>query len=132
MDIEGLGEKLVDQLVDLESCERPRILSARRGHARRLERMGDEIAPTTSSRHREIKDPDFCRFVYGGNSGVGEEVAKILAKHFVGLDALLDADWAGIAEKKKEIQKENAARKRRGEAPLPPVLEGIGPELMRA
>jgi DNA ligase (NAD+) len=63
---------------------------------------------------------------------VGEEVAKILARHFVELDALLHADWADIAERKKGIQKENAARKRRGEAPLPSVLEGIGPELMES
>jgi len=77
--------------------------------------------------------PTLARFTYAlGIPGVGEEVAKILARHFVELDSLLHADWAGIAERKKAIQKQNAARKRRGEAPLPSVLEGIGPELMES
>jgi DNA ligase (NAD+) len=45
---------------------------------------------------------------------------------------LLEADWDEVAETKKGIQKENAARKRRNEELLPPLLEGIGPELMES
>src|SRR4029077_15702353 len=77
------------------------------------------------------RKPSLGRFIFAlGIPGVGEEVAKILAKHFGRLDDLLGADWADIAQRKKQTQKESASRKRRGEAPLPSLLEGIGPELM--
>ncbi|HTF16135.1 MAG TPA: NAD-dependent DNA ligase LigA, partial [Burkholderiales bacterium] len=134
MDIEGLGEKLVDQLVDLEIVRTPADLyRLRAGDLAELERMGEKSAQNVIAAIAKSKTPALARFVYAlGIPGVGEEVARILAKHFVELDALLRADWAAIAEKKKHIQKENAARKRRGEAPLPPALEGIGPELMES
>jgi DNA ligase (NAD+) len=134
MDIEGLGEKLVDQLVDLEIVRTPAdIYRLEVGALAELDRMGEKSAQNVIRAIEKSKTPALARFVHAlGIPGVGEEVAKILAKHFVSLDALLGAEWAGIAEKKKEIQKENAARKRRGEAPLPPVLEGIGPELMES
>ena len=132
MDIEGLGERLVDQLVDLEIVRTPADLY-RLGAAAlaELERMGEKSAQNIVAAVEKSKNPSLARFIFAlGIPGVGEEVAKILAKHFGRLDRLLEADWGDIAEKKKRIQKENAARKRRGEAPLPLVLEGIGPELM--
>ena len=132
MDIEGLGERLVDQLVDLEIVRTPADLY-RLGAAAlaELERMGEKSAQNIVAAIEKSKSPPLARFIFAlGIPGVGEEVAKILAKHFGRLDRLLEADWADIAEKKKRIQKENAARKRRGEASLPLVLEGIGPELM--
>ena len=132
MDIEGLGERLVDQLVDLEIVRTPADLY-RLGAAAlaELERMGEKSAQNIVAAIEKSKSPPLARFIFAlGIPGVGEEVAKILAKHFGRLDRLLEADWADIAEKKKRIQKENAARKRRGEASLPSVLEGIGPELM--
>ena len=134
MDIEGLGEKLVDRLVDLEIVRTPAdIYQLGVGALAELERMGGKSAQNVVVAIEKSKTPTFARFVYAlGIPGVGEEVARILAKHFVELDALLGADWAGIAERKKGIQKQNAARKRRGEAPLPSVLEGIGPELMES
>src|SRR5713101_8385070 len=134
MDIEGLGEKLVDQLVDLEVVRTPAdIYQLDPGTLAGLERMGEKSAQNVVAAIEKSKTPTLARFVYAlGIPGVGEEVARILARHFVELDALLHADWADIAERKKGIQKENAARKRRGEAPLPSVLEGIGPELMES
>ncbi len=134
MDIEGLGERLVDQLVDLEIVRTPADLY-RLGAAAlaELERMGEKSAQNIVAAVEKSKSPPLARFIFAlGIPGVGEEVAKILAKHFGRLDRLLEADWGDIAEKKKRIQKENAARKRRGEAPLPLVLEGIGPELMES
>jgi DNA ligase (NAD+) len=132
MDIEGLGEKLVDQLVDLEIVRTPADLY-RLGVAAlaELERMGEKSAQNIVAAIGKSKSPPLARFIFAlGIPGVGEEVARILAKHFVSLDKLLQADWSEVAERKKQIQKENAARKRRGEAPLPVVLEGIGPELI--
>jgi len=95
--------------------------------------MGEKSAQNLVAAIEKSKTPTLARFVYAlGIPGVGEEVARILAKHFVELDALLHADWAAIGEEKKRIQKENAARKRRGEKALPSVLEGVGPELMES
>jgi DNA ligase (NAD+) len=134
MDIEGLGEKLVDQLVDLEIVRTPADLYRLGvGALAELERMGEKSAQNIVAAIEKSKSPSLARFIFAlGIPGVGEEVAKILAKHFASLDRLLEADWSEVAERKKQIQKENAARKRRGEAPLPSVLEGIGPELMES
>src|SRR5947207_7225018 len=95
--------------------------------------MGEQSARNLVAASAGSKTPTVARFVYAlGIPGVGEEVARILAGHFGTLNGLLGADWTELAERKKAGQKENAARKRRGEAPLPPVLEGVGPELMES
>jgi DNA ligase (NAD+) len=134
MDIEGLGEKLVDQLVDLDIVHTAAdIYRLDAGTLAVLDRMGDKSARNVVSAIEGSKSPTLARFIYAlGIPGVGEEVAKILAGHFGTLDALLGADWTEVAERKRAVQKENAARKRRGEAPFPSVLEGIGPELMES
>src|SRR5262249_29946057 len=62
--------------------------------------------------------------------GVGEEVAKILARHFGSVQALAEADWPRLAADKEGVRKDNAQRKKRGERALEVPLEGIGPELM--
>lgn len=135
MDIEGLGEKLVDQLVDLEIVRTPADLYDREkvsvGVLAALERMAERSAQNVVAAIDRSRKPELARFVFAlGIPGVGEEVARILARHFGRLEDLLSADWADIAERKKRSQKENAARKRRGEAQFPALLEGIGPELM--
>jgi DNA ligase (NAD+) len=137
MDIEGLGEKLVDQLVDLEIVRTPADLydtdRLNIGSLAELERMGERSAQNVIAAIGNSKHPTLARFIFAlGIPGVGEEVARILAGHFGALDGLLDADWSEISERKKRIQKENAARKRRNEELLPPLLEGIGPELMES
>lgn len=134
MDIEGLGEKLVDRLVDLEAVRTPADLYRLGvGALAELERMGEKSAQNIVAAIGKSKSPSLARFIFAlGIPGVGEEVARVLAKHFASLDKLLGADWSEVAERKKQIQKENAARKRRGEALLPSVLDGIGPELMES
>ncbi|HXZ55571.1 MAG TPA: NAD-dependent DNA ligase LigA [Burkholderiales bacterium] len=134
MDIEGLGEKLVDQLVDhgiVRTAAELYGLDA--STLAGLDRMGDKSAANVVSAIDGSRNPGLAQFVYAlGIPGVGEEVARILARHFGALPAMLAADWAEVAERKKAVQKENAARKRKGEEPLLPVLEGIGPELMES
>jgi DNA ligase (NAD+) len=135
MDIEGLGEKLVDQLVELKIVRTPADLYDRNrvdiGVLAELDRMGEKSAQNIVAAIESSRKPSLGRFIFAlGIPGVGEEVARILAKHFGRLEDLLGADWAEIAQRKKQSQKDNAARKRRGEAPLPSLLEGIGPELM--
>jgi len=96
-----------------------------------LERMGDKSAGNVVDSIERSRDTTLARFVFAlGIPGVGEEVAKILARHFASLDALLEADWDALAQQKEAARKENAKRKRRGEAAAPVPLEGIGPEIM--
>jgi DNA ligase (NAD+) len=132
MDIEGLGEKLTDQMVERNIVRTPADLY-RLGVAAlsELDRMAEKSANNIVNAINQAKKRSLARFVFAlGIPGVGEEVAKILSRHFGTLDALMSADWTEIAERKKTVQKENAARKRKGEAALPQVLEGIGPEIM--
>jgi DNA ligase (NAD+) len=134
MDVEGLGEKLVDQLVDQEIVRTPADLyRLDAATLAGLDRMGEKSAANVTSAIDASRKPSLARFVYAlGIPGVGEEVARILARYFGAFPALLAADWRELGERKKAVQKENAARKRRGEAPLATVLEGVGPELMES
>jgi DNA ligase (NAD+) len=132
MDIEGLGEKLVDQLVEGDLVKSPADLYRLDGETLAgLERMGEKSAQNVFKSIQRSRDGELSRFIYAlGIPGVGEEVAKILARHFGSLEAFLEADWATAAADKEAARKDNAQRKKRGE-PLQPVpLEGIGPELM--
>ena len=134
MDIEGLGEKLVDQLVECGAVHTPADLY--RLDVERLaglERMADKsagnvVAAINASRRRPL-----ARFVYAlGIHHVGEEVAKLLAQHFGSIGALLDADWDALIGEKERVQKENARRRNRGEPLIEPVLPGVGPEIMES
>ena len=134
MDIEGLGEKIVDQMVEQDLVRNPADLYALSFDALAgLERMGEKSAENLLFQIRRSRDSELHRFIYAlGIPGVGEEVAKILARHFGGIEALLQADWAKAAADKDAVRKDNAQRRKRGEAPAPVPLEGIGPELMRS
>jgi len=134
MDIEGLGDKLAEQLVELEMVGSAADLYALDADAlAALERMGEKSARRVLESIERSRDTTLARFVFAlGIPGVGEEVAKILARHFGTLDALLEADWEGLAQEKEEVRKENARRKRRGEPPSEVPLEGIGPEIMES
>jgi DNA ligase (NAD+) len=134
MDIEGLGEKLVDQLVERGLVRDPADLyGLDAADLACLERMGEKSARNLADSIRKSRDAPLARFIYAlGIPGVGEEVAKILARHFGTLDAFMNAEWPTIAADKEAIRKENAHRKKRGEPLLAVPLEGIGPELMES
>lgn len=131
MDIEGLGEKLVDQMVERNIVRTPADLyRLGLGELADLERMAGKSAQNVLDAIARSKQRPLARFVFSlGIPGVGEELAKLLARHFGTLEALMAAKWGDIAASKKSLQKENAGRKRRGEAIFPQTLEGIGPEL---
>ena len=98
MDIEGLGEKLVDQLVDGGLVRTPADLY-RLGVAALagLERMADKSAANVVAAIEASKATTLARFVFAlGIRQVGEATAKDLARHFGGLDALMDADEAAL------------------------------------
>jgi DNA ligase (NAD+) len=135
MDIEGVGEKLIEQLVDRGIVESPADIYHRldKGSLVEMERMADKSAQNVIDSIQRSRDMDLARFVFAlGIPGVGEEVAKILARHFGSLRALLVADWAALAAEKEVIRKENAKRKRKAEEAVPVPLEGIGPEIMES
>ncbi|OIQ76667.1 DNA ligase [mine drainage metagenome] len=93
MDIEGLGEKLVDQLVDggvisvlpdLYYLGLPKLAA--------LDRMAEKSASNLLAALEASKSTTLSRFVYSlGIRHVGEATAKELARHFGSLDALMDA-----------------------------------------
>jgi len=111
MDIDGLGEKLVDQLVargivrdfaDLYRIDAATIAS--------LERMAEKSATNLTNAIAASKRPDLDRFVYAlGIRHVGETLARLLAQHFRDIAAILAADEATLLE-----------------------VQGIGPEVAAA
>lgn len=134
MDIEGVGEKLVEQLVDRGMVESPADLyRLEKESLAGLERMAEKSAQNVVASIQRSRGTDLARFVFAlGMPGVGEEVAKILARHFRSLQALLDADWPALAAGKEALRKENAKLKRKGEALREIPLDGIGPEIMES
>ncbi|MBC7803568.1 MAG: NAD-dependent DNA ligase LigA [Candidatus Parcubacteria bacterium] len=134
MDIEGIGEKLVEQLVERELVRSPADLYRLDKDALAgLERMAEKSAQNVIDGIQRSRSMDLARFVFAlGIPGVGEEVAKILARHFGSLQPLLEADWATLAAAKEALRKDNAKRKRRKEDLLEVPLEGIGPEIMES
>jgi len=135
MDIEGVGEKLIEQLVDRGMVENPADLYHRldKNSLAGMERMADKSAQNVIDSIQRSRDVDLARFIFAlGIPGVGEEAAKILARHFGALQPLLDAGWTALAAEKEAIRKDNAKRKRKGEDAQPVPLEGIGPEIMES
>jgi len=134
MNIEGLGDKLVDQLVERQLVKDPADLYALEAAAlATLERMGDKSAVNLIEEIEHSREVSLARFIHAlGIPAVGEEAARVLAAHFGDLDGLMSADWDAIAQGKKAVQKENSARKKRGDASHPVPLEGIGPEVMES
>ncbi|NKE64626.1 NAD-dependent DNA ligase LigA [Ramlibacter sp. RBP-2] len=100
MDIEGLGEKLVDQMVegnvirtlaDLYRLGLNAIAS--------LERMADKSARNVLAALEQSKRTTLPRFLYGlGIRHVGEATAKDLARHFGRLDSIMDASVEHLLE----------------------------------
>jgi DNA ligase (NAD+) len=95
--------------------------------------MGGKSARNLVDNLQRSRETPLARFIFAlGIPGVGEEVAKILARHFGSLDALMEADWLKAAADKEAVRKQNAQLKKRGEPLLDVPLEGIGPELMES
>ena len=100
MDIEGVGDKLVDQLVDGGLVANPADLyRLDLAPLAALERMGGKSAANVLAAIERSKDATLGRFVYAlGIRHVGEVTAKDLARHFGALDALMAADAEALAQ----------------------------------
>ena len=97
LDIEGLGERLVDQLVERQMVETvadlydPARLSA--VALAGLERMGEKSAQNIVEAVERSKATTLARLIYAlGIRNIGEATAKELARHFGSLAALMAAD----------------------------------------
>lgn len=93
MDIEGLGEKLVEQLVDRKLVRSPADLYALDvATLAELDRMGEKSAANLVAAIEKSKHTTLARFLYAlGIRDVGEVTAQVLADHFGSLDALAKA-----------------------------------------
>ena len=100
MDIEGLGEKLVDQLVEGGVVRTPAdIYKLGVASLAALERMADKSAANVHAAIEKSKETTLARFIYAlGIRNVGEVTAKDLARHFGSLDALMDASVEQLQE----------------------------------
>ena len=94
MDIEGLGDKLVDQLVDAAIVKTPVDLYRLGVLAlANLERMGEKSAQNLLAAIERSRSTTLARFIFAlGIRNVGEATARELARHFGNLDALTAAD----------------------------------------
>ena len=94
MDIEGLGEKLVDQLVDQRLVNTPADLyQLDLAALANLGRMAEKSAANLLEAIWQSRSTTLARFVFAlGIRNVGESTARDLAHHFGGLDAILGAD----------------------------------------
>jgi DNA ligase (NAD+) len=100
LDIEGLGEKLIEQLVEDGSVSSPADLYALEAKVlAERERMGEKSAKNVVDAIETSKETTLPRFLFAlGIPQVGESTARALAEHFGNLDDLMKATAAEIEE----------------------------------
>ncbi|WP_304305646.1 NAD-dependent DNA ligase LigA [Pseudacidovorax intermedius] len=100
VDIEGLGEKLVDQLVDAGIVKTlPDLYRIGLTALAALDRMAEKSAQNVLEGLEASKTTTLPRFLYGlGIRHVGETTAKDLARHFGRLDGIMDASVEQLLE----------------------------------
>lgn len=100
MDIEGLGDKLVEQLVDSGIVRTPADLYTMGLPALvNLDRMAEKSASNLLAAIEKSKQTTLARFIYAlGIRNVGESTAKDLARHFGRLDRVLEADQVQLMQ----------------------------------
>ena len=93
MDIDGLGDKLVSQLLDTKTIEDPADLYfLTEEKLKELERMADKSATNIITALERSKNPPLEKFIFAlGIRHVGEHIARILTKEFETLDVLINA-----------------------------------------
>ena len=94
MDIEGLGDKLIEQMVDLDMIESiADVYQLSLGDIAGLERMAEKSAQNLLDALEQSKTTTLARFVYAlGIREVGEATAEALAEYYGDLDSIMDAD----------------------------------------
>jgi DNA ligase (NAD+) len=100
VEVEGLGDKLVEQLVDSGVIRTlPDLYRLGLTSLAALDRMADKSAQNIVDALQKSKQTTLPRFVFGlGIRHVGEATAKALARHFGSLDAIMDAPLERLLE----------------------------------
>ncbi len=93
MDIEGLGDKVVSQLVDTDLIKDPADLYfLTKDKLLTLDRMAEKSAKNLLAAIENSKSPTLEKFIYAlGIRHVGEQTARILARSFMTIDKLMEA-----------------------------------------
>ena len=100
LDIDGLGEKIIDQLVEQNLVRTPAdLFNLGFSTLVALERFADKSAQNLIDSLEKAKHTTLARFIYGlGIRHVGESTAKDLARHFGALDPLMNATLEELLE----------------------------------
>jgi DNA ligase (NAD+) len=100
LDIEGLGDKLIEQLVERDVVRTPADLYAlTAAQLAPLDRMGEKSAANLIAAIDRSRRTTLARLLYGlGIREVGEATALALARHFGTLERLMQADEAAIQQ----------------------------------
>jgi DNA ligase (NAD+) len=100
LDVEGLGERLVEQLVDADLVQTPAdLFRLDRATLAGLERMGEKSADNLLTALVKARDTTLPRLLFAlGIREVGEATAAALAAHFGDLDALMEADLGSVQQ----------------------------------
>jgi DNA ligase (NAD+) len=108
MDIDGLGPKIIDQLLNENLISDPADLYLlRMEDLLKLDRMGEKLAQNILDAIEDSKKTTFSRLIYAfGIRHVGGHIASILADHFYNIDAIKSASYDELVD-----------------------IEGIGPEI---
>jgi DNA ligase (NAD+) len=102
MDVEGLGDKLVDQLIEAQVVRTlPDLYKLGLANLCALERMGEKSAQNLLAGLEKSKRTTLARFLFSlGIRQIGETTAKDLARHFGSLDRIMDASVEQLLEVK--------------------------------
>ncbi|SFC28765.1 NAD-dependent DNA ligase LigA [Pseudoalteromonas denitrificans] len=100
LDIDGLGDKIVEQLVDRELIHTPAdLFNLKQGHLESLERMGPKSAENLITSLETSKRTTLARFLYSlGIREVGEATAQNLAAHYLTLEKVSLASIESLQE----------------------------------
>ncbi|MFY8349165.1 NAD-dependent DNA ligase LigA [Pseudoalteromonas sp. SSM20] len=100
LDVDGLGDKVVEQLVDRKLIQTPAdLFSLSQGQIESLERMGPKSAENLVAALEKAKQTTLAKFLYSlGIREVGEATAQNLANHYKTLEALQNASIEGLQD----------------------------------
>ncbi|RYC40933.1 NAD-dependent DNA ligase LigA [Pectobacterium zantedeschiae] len=100
LDVEGMGDKIIDQLVEKEYVKTPAdLFRLSAGIMTGLDRMGPKSATNLVNALEKAKSTTLARFLYAlGIRDVGESTAANLASHFGSLEALFAANEEALLD----------------------------------
>ncbi|HKY90056.1 MAG TPA: NAD-dependent DNA ligase LigA [Nevskiaceae bacterium] len=128
LDIEGMGDKIVAQLIDREIVKSPAdLFRLDASQLSDLERMGEKSARNLVDALEKAKKTTLARLLYAlGIRDVGETTAATLASHFGSLEAIVEAAEADAPTD------EDPSIKEKDRFPALRAVADVGPEVARS